>query len=153
MQVNVKSLLIPFSFCSFISTGMSYPSPSVCHQGVKSDVRTSSGMFLSHEERKYPMIQVGLAQCNAKSSFSSLQLCWLGSASTNRGSAAALICTFHFPPFLVQLGNWEAHLSFCSSASRKWRAHSSLEVRDVHVHWWHFLMLEVLKTDMGQYQG
>lgn len=29
-------------------------------QGIKSDVRTSSGMFLSPEERKYPMIQVGL---------------------------------------------------------------------------------------------
>ncbi|KAK3034160.1 hypothetical protein RJ639_034656 [Escallonia herrerae] len=26
-------------------------------KGIKSDVRTSSGMFLSHEERKYPMIQ------------------------------------------------------------------------------------------------
>lgn len=25
-------------------------------KGIKSDVRTSSGMFLSHEERKYPMI-------------------------------------------------------------------------------------------------
>jgi hypothetical protein len=29
-------------------------------QGIKSDVRTSSGMFLNPEERKYPMIQVGL---------------------------------------------------------------------------------------------
>ncbi|KAK2975421.1 hypothetical protein RJ640_014002 [Escallonia rubra] len=26
-------------------------------KGIKSDVRTSSGMFLNHEERKYPMIQ------------------------------------------------------------------------------------------------
>lgn len=29
-------------------------------QGIKSDVRTSSGMFLSPEEKKYPMIQVCL---------------------------------------------------------------------------------------------
>lgn len=29
-------------------------------QGVKSDVRTSSGMFLTHVERSYPMIQVDL---------------------------------------------------------------------------------------------
>ncbi|XP_024028538.1 prolyl 4-hydroxylase 1 isoform X3 [Morus notabilis] len=26
-------------------------------EGIKSNVRTSSGMFLSHEERKYPMVQ------------------------------------------------------------------------------------------------
>lgn len=29
-------------------------------QGIKSSVRTSSGMFLNREEKKYPMIQVGL---------------------------------------------------------------------------------------------
>ncbi|RRT59514.1 hypothetical protein BHE74_00017817, partial [Ensete ventricosum] len=29
-------------------------------QGMKSDVRTSSGMFLSSEERKYPIIEVGI---------------------------------------------------------------------------------------------
>lgn len=29
-------------------------------QGIKSDVRTSSGMFLNAEERKYPMVQVSL---------------------------------------------------------------------------------------------
>lgn len=29
-------------------------------QGIKSSVRTSSGMFLNREEKNYPMIQVGL---------------------------------------------------------------------------------------------
>lgn len=33
---------------------------STFSQGVKSDVRTSSGMFLSSEERKYPIVQVSL---------------------------------------------------------------------------------------------
>ena len=33
-------------------------SPLVEFQGIKSDFRTSSGMFLSHQERNYPMVQV-----------------------------------------------------------------------------------------------
>lgn len=38
-------------------------------QGIKSDVRTSSGMFLAPEERKYAMIQVGILEDYLHSSF------------------------------------------------------------------------------------
>ena len=35
-----------FSFCAYF-------------QGIQSDVRTSSGMFLSPNDRTYPIVQVG----------------------------------------------------------------------------------------------
>ncbi|KAG4908734.1 hypothetical protein JHK82_057385 [Glycine max] len=33
-------------------------------KGIKSDVRTSSGMFLNPQERKYPMVQAGSGECS-----------------------------------------------------------------------------------------
>lgn len=60
-EIHIHTLEIPLFHYTLDKHSKSYTFSYYFHlaQGVKSDVRTSSGMFLTHVERSYPIIQVG----------------------------------------------------------------------------------------------